>query len=100
MDVRRSLSRNNRKTPPCPTVCCAPIGLVRANLAPNPSKQAIWPWMRQFVALRRPLGGRMRRARERASEYTQADGEDGPKFWLAVAGTAKELLVQDGDGSL
>ena len=31
------------------------------------------------------------RARERASEYTQ--GEDGPKFWLAVADAATKLLA-------
>ena len=40
------------------------------------------------------------RARERAGEYRQEDGKDGPKFWLAVAEAAKELLIQDGDGSL
>ena len=36
------------------------------------------------------------RARECASEYTQEDGEDGPKFWLAVADAATKLLDREG----
>ena len=40
------------------------------------------------------------RARERAGEYTEKDGEDGPKFWLAVADAAVKLLEKEprGDG--
>ena len=38
------------------------------------------------------------RARERAGEYSQEEGEDGPKFWLAVADAAEELLAQDREG--
>ncbi len=36
------------------------------------------------------------RARERADEYREEDGEDGPKFWLAVADAATNLLDREG----
>ena len=53
------------------------------------------------VALIEMFGGEAPlRARERASEYTQEDSEDGPKFWLAVADAAVKLLEKEprGDG--